>query len=144
MVHRVQLPEFRTAGSNPARSFCPGSYCGGTPEQSGSDGSNPSRGFCQSNSGRRMEVKMRTLFLCLCFLGCKSQPATYEIIEVKDGSEVRDMHGSIRRGQGGQMPEVYRAYGSWSRSDCDPQYARQANPKPTTAVFGSNRIPAKH
>jgi hypothetical protein len=81
---------------------------------------------------------MRILFLCLCFLGCKSQPATYEIIEVKHGSEVRDMHRSIHGGQGQQMPEVYRAYGSWSRTDCDPQDARQANPKSAAAVFRSN------
>jgi hypothetical protein len=79
---------------------------------------------------------MRILFLCVFFLGCK-QPALYEIIEVKHGSEVRDMHGSICRGKGRQMPEVYRPYGSWSRSICDPQDARQANPKSTAAVFRS-------
>jgi hypothetical protein len=80
---------------------------------------------------------MRILFLCVFFLGCKS-PALYEIIEVKNGSEVRDMHGSIHRGQGRQMPEVYRSHRSRTRSICDPQYARQANPKSTAAVFRSN------
>jgi hypothetical protein len=80
---------------------------------------------------------MRTLFLCVFFLGCRSQPATYEIIEVKNGSEVRDMHRPIRGGQGRQMPEVYRSYGSWSRTDCDPQDTRQADPESTAAVFGS-------
>jgi hypothetical protein len=99
-----------------------------------------------------MEVSndMANRIFCFCvlgcfgfFLGCKS-PALYEIIEVKHGSEVRDMHGPIRGGKGRQMPEVHRPYGSWSRSICDPQYARQANPKPTATVFGSNRIPQKH
>jgi hypothetical protein len=80
---------------------------------------------------------MRTLLLCVFFLGCRS-PATYEIIEVKHGSEVRDMHGPIRGGQGRKMPEVYRSHRAWSRTDCDPQDARQANPKSTAAVFRSN------
>ena len=73
----------------------------------------------------------------VCFLGCKSQPATYEIIEVSNGSEVRDMHGSVRRGEGRQMPKVYRTYGAWARSICDFEDARQANPKSTATVFGS-------
>ena len=72
------------------------------------------------------------------FLGCKSQPATYEMIEVKHGSEVRDMHGSVYGGQGRQVPEVYRSYGAWSRSICNPQDARQANPESAAAVLGSN------
>ena len=71
------------------------------------------------------------------FLGCKSQPAVYEIIEVKNGSEVRDMHGSIRRGKGRQMPEVHRTYGSWSRSNCNFEDARKTNPKSTETVFRS-------
>ena len=79
-----------------------------------------------------------------CFLGCKSQPAVYEIIEVKHGSEVRDMHGSIRGGQGRQMPEVYRYDGAWARSDCDPQDARQADTESAATVFRSYRIPAKY
>jgi hypothetical protein len=116
-------------------------------------GENPVRSFCQPTPGRRMEVSndMGNRVFCFCvlgcfgfFLGCKSQPAVYEIIEVKHGSKVLDMHGSIRRGQGRQMPEVYRAYGSWSRSICDFEDARKTNSKSTAAVFGSNRILAKH
>jgi hypothetical protein len=94
---------------------------------------------------------MANRIFCFCvlgcfgfFLGCKSQPATYEIIEVSNGSEVLPMHRSIRYGQGRQMPEVHRPYGAWVRSICDPQDARQANPESTATVFGSDRIPAKY
>jgi hypothetical protein len=101
--------------------------------------------FANPIRGGVMEVSndMANRIFCFCvfgcfgfFLGCRS-PATYEIIEVKDGSEVRDMHRPIHGIRGQQMPEVYRAYGSWSRTDCDPQYARQANPKSAAAVFRS-------
>jgi hypothetical protein len=87
---------------------------------------------------------MRILFLCVFFLGCKSQPATYEIIEVSNGSEVRDMHGSIRGGKGRQMPEVYRYDGAWHQSYFNPRATRKANPESAAAVFGSYRIPAKY
>jgi hypothetical protein len=154
MVHRVQLPEFRTAGSNPARSFCPGSYCGGTRRHAplGVSGcramvrihlgafANPLRGGVMGVSN-----DMANRIFCFCvlgcfgfFLGCKSQPTVYEIIEVSNGSEMRDMHRPIRRGEGRQMPEVYRSHRAWARSNCDSKDARNTNPKSAATVFGSN------
>jgi hypothetical protein len=87
---------------------------------------------------------MANRVFCFCvlgcfgfFLGCKS-PALYEIIEVKNGSEVRDMHRSVCGGQGRQMPEVHRPYGASYRSDYNPRKTCQANSKSTATVFRSN------
>ena len=85
-----------------------------------------------------MEVEMRILLLCLFFLGCKS-PATYEIIEVKHGSEVLGMHRWNRGVRGRQMPEVPRLDRLEYRSDFDPAKAREENPATGRAVFGSGR-----
>jgi hypothetical protein len=80
---------------------------------------------------------MRILLFCLFFLGCQSQPAVYEIIEVKHGSKVRDMHGSVYGGQGRQMPKVHRAYRAWARSDCDLENTRKADSESAAEVFRS-------
>jgi hypothetical protein len=100
--------------------------------------------FAEPIRGGVMEVSndMANRIFCFCvlgcfgfFLGCKS-PVLYEIIEVKNGSEVLDMHRWNRGVQGGQMPEVPRPDRAWGRSDFNPAEARQENPATGRAVLG--------
>jgi|LakMenEpi03Aug12_release.lakeMendotaPanAssembly.Ray.scaffolds.fasta_scaffold676973_2 hypothetical protein len=82
---------------------------------------------------------MRTLFLCVFFLGCKS-PATYEIIEVKNGETMLDMHRRIRGGEAGQMPEVPAINRSWHRQNQDSPKACRDYPAKGKAVFGAGEL----
>jgi hypothetical protein len=80
-----------------------------------------------------MEVNddMGNRVFCFCvlgcfgfFLGCQSQPAVYEIIEVKHGETMRDMHRWHRGVRGRSVPEVPRPNGAWRRSDFNLTQAR--------------------
>jgi hypothetical protein len=78
---------------------------------------------------------MRTLLLCVFFLGCKS-PATYEIIEVKNGETMQHLHRWNRGVRGRPMPEVPRPNGARGRSDFNPFEAREENTAKGRAVLG--------
>jgi hypothetical protein len=95
--------------------------------------------FANPLRGGVMEVEMRTLLLCVFFLGCQSSPALYEIIEVKNGQEVRDMHGWNRGVWGGSMPKVPRLDGAWGRPDFDFAQAREEDPSTSRALLGQGR-----
>jgi hypothetical protein len=75
-----------------------------------------------------------------CFLGCKSQPATYEIIEVEHGETMLDMHRRFRGGKAGQMPEMPTANRSWHRQNQDIAKACRDNPKAGKAVSGASQL----
>jgi len=74
------------------------------------------------------------------FLGCKSQPAAYEIIEVSSGQKMLDLHRCVRDGQTGQMPEVPAINRSWHRQNQDPPKACRDNPKACKAVLGAGEL----
>ena len=140
--------------------FCLGSYCGGTP---GAVRAKYSAmriwsyswrldtqqeamvrihlgAFANPLRGGVMEVEMRILFLCLFFLGCKSQPALYEMIEVKHGETMLDMHRRFRSGEEGQMPEVPAINRPANRQDHNLAKACRDNPAKGKAVLGAGQL----
>jgi hypothetical protein len=112
-------------------------------------GENPVRSFCQPTPGRRMEVSndMGNRVFCFCvlgcfgfFLGCQSSPAVYEIIEVKHGETMLDMHRRFRGGEAGQMPEVPAANRSWHRQNQDTAKACRDDSKACKAILGAGEL----
>jgi hypothetical protein len=108
---------------------------------------NPIRGgVTEVNDAGDTTMVYRGLFVfwccCVyvCFLGCKSQPALYEIIEVKHGEKMLDMHRCIRGGQAGQMPEVPTANRSWHRQNQDPAKACRDDSPKGKAVLGAGQL----
>jgi len=73
------------------------------------------------------------------FLGCKS-PATYEIIEVKHGETMLDLHRRVRGGKAGQMPEVPAINRSSNRQDHNPAKACRNDSAKGEAVLGTGEL----
>ena len=83
---------------------------------------------------------MRTLLFVVFFLGCRSQPAVYETIEVKHGEKMLDLHRCFRGGQAGQMPEVPTIDRPANRQDHNSAKACRDNPAKGKAVPGAGQL----
>ena len=82
---------------------------------------------------------MRILFLCVFFLGCRS-PATYEMIEVKHGEKMLDLHGCFRGGEAGQMPEVPAINRPANRQNHNTAEACRDDPAKGKAILGAGQL----
>jgi len=83
---------------------------------------------------------MRILLLSVFFLGCRSQPATYEMIEVSSEQKMQHLHRCFRDGQAGQVPEVPTVNRSWHRQNQDLAKACRDYSAKGEAVLGAGKL----